>query len=158
MLVSVLFLVIALYTEVFRPAVSFLITVVFLNLMGVLTPEEVLHGFANEQLAVIILFLIISDIVRKSSVVDSFFYKILGQSNSTSPFLRRMMIIVALFSSIFNNTPLVAMMMPHISKWGQQHRVSVSQLFIPLSFATILGGCITLVGTSTNLIVNGMAI
>ena len=158
MLGSVLFLLIALYSEVVRPTVAFFIVVVFLNVVGILKPSDVLHGFANEQLAVIILFLIISDIVRKSSVVDAFFYRILGTSGSLKPFLGRMMVIVALFSTMFNNTPLVAMMMPHVSKWGRQHKVSVSQLLIPLSFATILGGCITLVGTSTNLIVNGMAV
>jgi di/tricarboxylate transporter len=158
MLFAVLFLVVALYKEFFRPAVSFFIVIVFLNITGILSPEEVMHGFGNEQLAVIMLLLIISDIVRKSSVVDAFFFKMVGSAAAKKPFLRRMMIVVALFSSFFNNTPLVAMMMPHVAKWSRKNQVPVSQLMIPLSYAAILGGCITLVGTSTNLIVNGMAI
>jgi di/tricarboxylate transporter len=158
MLCAVLFLVVALYKELFRPAVSFFIVIVLLNISGILSPQDVMHGFGNEQLAVIMLLLIISDIIRKSSVVDAFFFKILGSAKTKKPFLKRMMVVVALFSSFFNNTPLVAMMMPHVSKWSRQSGVPVSQLMIPLSFAAILGGCITLVGTSTNLIVNGMAV
>jgi di/tricarboxylate transporter len=69
-----------------------------------------------------------------------------------------MMLVVASFSAFFNNTPLVAMMMPYVNRWSNQRKVSASKLLIPLSYAAILGGCVTLIGTSTNLIVNGMAV
>ena len=158
MLLSIVLLLVALYTEIFRPTVSFFLVIVLLNVFGILEPADVLSGFANEQLAVIILFLAISDIVRKSSVVDSFFYNLMGNARSGNTFLFRMMMLVASFSSFFNNTPLVAMMLPHVSEWSNKNKIGASKLLIPLSYAAILGGCMTLVGTSTNLIVNGMAV
>jgi len=157
-LISIVFLLSALYLEWFRPTVVFFIAILFLVIGGVLTPSEALHGFGNEQLAVIILLLIISDIFRKSSVIDVLFNKLFGKSNSLSRFRFSMMLLVASFSAFFNNTPLVAMMMPYVNRWSNQKKVSASKLLIPLSYAAILGGCVTLIGTSTNLIVNGMAV
>lgn len=157
-LFSIVFLLSALYLEWFRPTVVFFIAILFLVIGGVLTPSEALHGFGNEQLAVIILLLIISDIFRKSSVIDVLFNKLFGKSNSLSRFRFSMMLLVASFSAFFNNTPLVAMMMPYVNRWSNQKKVSASKLLIPLSYAAILGGCVTLIGTSTNLIVNGMAV
>jgi len=58
--------------------------------------------------------------------------------------------------ALLNNTPLVALMMPYTHTWSKRNKSSVSKLLIPLSYASILGGCITLIGTSTNLIVNGL--
>jgi di/tricarboxylate transporter len=66
-----------------------------------------------------------------------------------------MMIMVGFFSAFLNNTPLVAIMMPFVHNWSKKHNESPSKLLIPLSFAAILGGCVTLIGTSTNLIVSG---
>ena len=63
---------------------------------------------------------------------------------------------VAGSSAFLNNTPLVAVMMPYVSTWSRKHQIAASKLLIPLSYAAILGGTITLIGTSTNLIVNGM--
>lgn len=157
-LIAIVFLLSALYLEWFRPTVTFFIAILILVIGGVLTPAEALHGFGNEQLAVIIILLIISDIFRKSSVIDVLFNKLFGKSNSLSRFRFSMMLVVASFSAFFNNTPLVAMMMPYVNRWSNQKKVSASKLLIPLSYAAILGGCVTLIGTSTNLIVNGMAV
>jgi di/tricarboxylate transporter len=63
---------------------------------------------------------------------------------------------VVAFSSVLNNTPVVAMMVPAVSDWAKRHNLSVSQLMIPLSYAAMIGGVCTLVGTSTNLVINGM--
>lgn len=158
LLFVLLFLVSALYLEWFRPTVSFFIAVLLLVLGGVLSPAEALQGFANEQLAVIILLLVICDIFRKSSIINVIFNKFFGQKKTLSGFSTRMMLTVSVFSSFFNNTPIVAMMMPYVNKWGNNNNISPSKLLMPLSFATILGGCITLIGTSTNLVVNGLTV
>ncbi len=155
---SILFLLAALYLEWFKPTVVFFIAILFLVFTGILDSEEALSGFANEQLAVIILLLIISDIFKKSSVIHVVFNFFFGEKKSSFSFQFIMMSVVAGFSAFFNNTPLVAMMMPYVSKWSKQNGVSASKLLIPLSYAAILGGCVTLIGTSTNLIVDGMAV
>ena len=79
------------------------------------------------------------------------------KSRSYKGFIWRMGILVAGFSAFLNNTPIVAIMMPYLYRWGKKNNISVSKLLIPLSYAAILGGCATLIGTSTNLIVNGYA-
>jgi len=158
LLATIVFLLSALYLEWFKPTVSFFIAILVFIFGGILTPSEALNGFANEQLAVIVLLLIISDIFKKSSVVNVLFHRLFGRSENVSSFKLGMMTVVASFSAFFNNTPLVAMMMPYTNNWAIKNKVAPSKLLIPLSYAAILGGCVTLVGTSTNLIVNGLAI
>ena len=156
--ISVLFLLVALYSGKIRAEVAFFSAVMFLTVFGVLTPKEALSGFANEQLAVIILLLILSDTIRKTNVMDALFNKLFKGTKSQRSFVARMMFFIAPASAFFNNTPLVAMMMPYVHSWSKRNGMSPSKLLIPLSYVTIVGGCMTLVGTSTNLIVNGMAV
>jgi di/tricarboxylate transporter len=154
----ILFLLVTLYSGKLRAEVSFFLAVTVLTVFGILTPQEVLAGFANEQLAVIMLLLVISDIIRKTDVIDLVFNRVFRGTKTVSGFVMRMVAFVAPTSAFFNNTPLVAMMMPYVYSWSKRHNSSPSKLLIPLSYAAILGGCMTLVGTSTNLVVNGMAV
>ncbi|MCB9186231.1 MAG: SLC13 family permease [Flavobacteriales bacterium] len=156
--VSVLFLLVALYSGKIRAEVAFFSAVMFLTVFGVLTPKEAISGFANEQLAVIILLLILSDTIRKTNVMDALFNRLFKGTKSQRSFVGRMMLFIAPASAFFNNTPLVAMMMPYVHSWSKRNGMSPAKLLIPLSYVTIVGGCMTLVGTSTNLIVNGMAV
>lgn len=152
------FLLVALYSGKIRAEVSFFIAVTVLTVTGILTPSEALSGFANEQLAVIMLLLVISDIIRKTDIIDLIFNRLFNGTKSVSGFVLKMVGFVAPTSAFFNNTPLVAMMMPYVYSWSKKNNTSPSKLLIPLSYAAILGGCMTLVGTSTNLVVNGMAV
>lgn len=157
-IIVITFLLVALYLEWFRPSVSFFIAIIALVVGGVLSPKEALSGFGNEQLAVIVLLLIISDIFKKSSVINVLFDQLFGKRRSLTSFNASIMLTVGSLSAVFNNTPLVAMMMPYVNSWSSKHKISASKLLIPLSYAAILGGSITLIGTSTNLIVNGLAV
>lgn len=139
-------------------ALTFLAVITLLLLTKIITPAEALHGFANEQLAVIVLLLILSQILKKSPAVNSIFRKVLKPSDKPKWFLTKMMALVGVNSAFFNNTPLVAMMMPYVYDWSKENELSPSKFLIPLSYASILGGCITLVGTSTTLIVNAIAV
>jgi len=89
-------------------------------------------------------------------IVEIVFDKIFQRAKGYHPFMARMMLIVGGLSAFFNNTPLVAVMMPYVHNWSKKNNIPPSKLLIPLSYAAILGGCATLIGTSTNLIVNGM--
>jgi di/tricarboxylate transporter len=150
------FIIISLYTELIGPAFTFLIGVVVLGVFGILTPKEILSGFANEQIAIIILLLLIGDIIRKTDVIDWLFDKFFRTTKTYKGFLGKMIFVVAGFSAFLNNTPLVAIMMPYVHNWSKKNNIKPSKLLIPLSYAAILGGCATLIGTSTNLIVNGL--
>ena len=126
--------------------------------LGVLTPLEGLAGLANEGVVTIaVLFVVVAGIQETGALrwVSKWF---LGNPNNLNAAQHRVIWPTAVFSSFLNNTPLVAMAMPLIDDWARQHRLSASKLLMPLSFASILGGACTLIGTSTNIIVNGWLI
>lgn len=152
----ILFIVISLYTDLIGPAYTFIAGMIFLGLFGILTPSEILSGFANEQILIILMLLMIGEMIRNTGVLEGFFDRFLGKAKTYRGFLARMVGIVAMFSAFLNNTPLVAILMPYVNTWSHRNKISPSKLLIPLSFAAILGGCATLIGTSTNLIVNGL--
>lgn len=154
--IVLLFIVLSLYFEWTGPSFTFLIGVSILAVFGILTPKEIMAGFANDQIAVILLLLLIGDVIRKNSAIEKFFDYIFHSCKSYRSFVFRMTLVVSTMSAFFNNTPLVAIMMPYVDSWSRRNNVSPSKLLIPLSYAAILGGCATLIGTSTNLIVNGL--
>lgn len=153
----ILFLIVTLYWGIVKPVLAFLISIVVLVISGLITPKEAVHGFANEQLAVIILLLAISGIIHRIGVLDGLFKHWFSKKNSPKTFLAKMIGVVGGSSAFLNNTPLVAMFIPYVYSWSKDKGFPASKLLIPLSYASILGGCITLIGTSTNLIVNGLA-
>ena len=155
---SIIFLIIALYKEIARPAMVLFMVVAFLIIVRILSPEEALTGFANKQLAVVVLLLIIGDILKKSTIIDSAFSKIMSIRDSPTRFLSKMTFNLGALSAFFNNTPLVALGIPYVLKWSKEQKLPASKFLIPLSYATIFGGCVTLIGTSTNLVVNGLAV
>lgn len=153
----VVLLITSLYRSWLKPSLAFLVAVTLLLLSGVITPKESLEGFANEQLAVIIILLVLSEIIRKSHISMVGLGKLFGSRGNPSVFKFKLVGVVASLSAFFNNTPIVAMLIPFVKSWGGRNKVAPSKLLIPLSYAAILGGCCTLIGTSTNLIVNGLA-
>lgn len=126
-----------------------------LGITGVLTPEEALVGFANTGLMTVAALFIVAAAVRVSGGVDMIVESVLGRPVGAHRALARLMIPVVGLSAFLNNTPVVATMIPAVNQWARRIRVPSSTLMIPLSYASILGGTITMIGTSTNLVVNG---
>ncbi len=155
-LLVIIFIIVSLYTELIGTAFTFVAGVLVLGLFGILTPSEILSGFANEQILIILMLLLIGEMIRNTGVLEGFFDKIFQRAKTYKGFLGRMILSVSVFSAFLNNTPLVAILMPYVNSWSHRQNISPSKLLIPLSFAAILGGCTTLIGTSTNLIVNGL--
>ncbi|MCK4922178.1 MAG: SLC13 family permease [Bacteroidales bacterium] len=154
--IIILFILISLYWGVLGPSFTFVIGISILGIFGVLTPQEILSGFANEQIAVVLMLLLIGDIIRQTALVEVIFDRIFRHAKSYNGFMNRMVILISVFSAFLNNTPLVAVMMPYVNSWCKRKKISPSKFLMPLSFAAILGGTATLIGTSTNLIVNGL--
>lgn len=157
-IVVLIAVLILLYKEYLGPAFTFLIAIVIFGLFGILEPSEMLHGFANEQIAIILMLLLIGDIIRRTAIIEIIFDNIFRSDLGYKGFMGRMIFLVSGFSAFLNNTPIVAVMMPYVHNWSKRHNISPSKLLIPLSYAAILGGCCTLIGTSTNLIVNGLLV
>ena len=125
--------------------------------LGILTPGEAVAGFSNEGvLAVAVLFAVAAG-VRETGALDLVGRRLLGRPRSLAAAQIRMMAPAAFLSAWINNTPVVAVMLPVVQDWARRCGLAPSKLLIPLSYATILGGTCTLIGTSTNLVVAGLA-
>ena len=146
---------ISIYKEITRPSISFLGAVLIFVITGILSSKEVLEGFSNDKIASIILLILITTGLRKNFQIESIFDMVFKGVRSYRAFILRMMAQVAILSSMINNTPVVALMTPYVFNWGKKNNVAPSKLLIPLSFATIMGGMITVIGTSTTLLLNG---
>ena len=154
-LVVVGFMVLSLYREWLNPSLTFFVSTVALLLAGIITPAEMLRGLSNEQIILIFLLVLVTAGIR-AIYGSELFSKIFNNRLSPRAFLLRMMMFVSPTSAVLNNTPIVAFMIPYVKDWAQRTGHPASKFLIPLSFATILGGMITVIGTSTNLVLNGL--
>jgi len=127
-----------------------------LLLAGVVSPEQALAGFANQgMLTVAVLYVVVSGLTE-TGAVGWIGQTLLGRPRSIRHAQWRLMLPVAGLSAFLNNTPVVAVFIPALQEWARRHRLQLSKLLIPLSFASIAGGTCTLIGSSTNLLVNGL--
>jgi len=157
-LIILLIIFTSIYNEWLKPSVSFLLAVLIFTITGILGTEEVLAGFSNPAIVVIILLIVITAGLRKNFQLELLFDAIFKKSKTYRNFLIRLMAQVALLSSLINNTPVVALMTPYVFDYGRKNNIAPSKLLIPLSYATIMGGMLTLIGTSTTLVLNGFII
>jgi di/tricarboxylate transporter len=130
--------------------------VVALLTVGVLTPEQALGGFSNEGMITVALMYVVVAGIRETGGVDLLVQHVLGRPKSLRRALARLVIPATVVSAFMNNTPLVAIFLPAVLSWAKRLQISPSKLLIPLSYGAVVGGTITLIGTSTNLIVNGL--
>lgn len=140
------------------PDLLFVAAAVSLAATGVISTDEAFAGFSNSgMLTVACLFIVVAG-MRETGVLDYIGHHVLGGAQTERGALLRLGGVVMPMSAFLNNTPIVAMFLPVVMDWCRRHRVSPSKLLIPLSFLTILGGTCTLIGTSTNLVVNGLMV
>ncbi len=127
-----------------------------LLLIGIITPKEALAGMSNDgMITVAVLYIVVAGL-QQTGCMSMVAARIFGQPKSVIGAQIRMMLPIATISGFMNNTPLVAMMLPVVSDWGKKFKIPAGKLMMPLSFATILGGICTLIGTSTNVIASGL--
>jgi di/tricarboxylate transporter len=129
-----------------------------LLLFGVLTPAEAFAGYANEGVwTVAVLYVVVSGL-RETGGVQRISRVLFGRPRGLGVAQLRLTAPVALFSAVLNNTPIVAMLIPAVRDWAKAQQLPPSKLLIPLSYAAMLGGMLTLVGTSPTLVVHGLLI
>lgn len=121
-----------------------------------LSVADGLAGFANPGVLTVAVLFVVADGLQRTGAFAWIGMQLLGTPKGTLSAQLRTMVPAALLSAFLNNTPVVALMMPIISDWSRKHRISVSHLLMPLSFAAILGGMCTLIGTSTTIVVNSL--
>ena len=137
-LIVVIFLVVALYKELFNPAFTFFICTVALLLPGIITPVELLKGLSNQQIIIIFLLVLVTAGLRLIYGAE-IFSTLFNQKLKPKAFLFRMMVTVSSISAFLNNTPIVAFMIPYVKDWAQKTGNPASKFLIPSFICHDLG-------------------
>jgi len=127
-----------------------------LVLTGSLTPKDAFSGLASPSIITIALLLVVSQGVIETGLIQWVGPALFGRARSAFVAQARLMVPVAAISAFINNTPLVAMCIPVVQDFSKRTKIAPGKLFIPLTYAATLGGVCSLIGTSTNLVVNEM--
>ena len=130
--------------------------VVLLAAFGVISPEEAFAGFANSAMLIVAGLFVVAAGLRETGVMDYVGERLLGRIDTEGKALLALAIVLIPSALVLNNTPKVVLLVPILLDWCRKRRVSPSRLLMPLSFLSILGGGCSLIGTSTNLVVQGL--
>lgn len=150
-------MVVVMASNLAGPDMVLIAGVTLLLLTGIIEPSEAFIGFSNPAVVTIAALFVVAAGVKETGGLDLAGRVVLGRPRSLAGGQLRMMFPVAALSSFLNNTPVVAMFVPLVTSWARRCNFSVSLMLLPLSYASILGGTCTLIGTSTNLVVAGLA-
>lgn len=155
-LAVVILTVVAMVREWVAPSLAVVGAMVVLLVAGIVTPAQGLAGFSNPAPITVAALFVLARAVEKSGILQPVVSRTLSATAGHRQNLLRLLAPTAGASAFLNNTPIVAMLVPEVSAWAERRGNPVSRYLMPLSFAAILGGMVTLVGTSTNLVVSGL--
>ncbi|MFZ4451312.1 SLC13 family permease [Salibacterium aidingense] len=157
-LAGICFMMAGLFLEVVRPDLLVFFTLFLFLMLEFVTPEEALAGFSNQGMMTVALLFVVAGVFEKSGLIERLMTSFLADTKSGRAAMGKLLVPVSAFSAFFNNTPIVATLTPVVRRWTSKHNISPSRYLLPLSYASILGGTITLIGTSTNLVIHGLLI
>lgn len=155
-LVIVVLVFVGLIWEIMPPDITLFIGTCVLVITGVLTPIQFLSGFSRPILFTLAMLFILVKALEVNGVLNLLAHKALPRSSGYRRQLACLTVPVSAASAFLNNTPIVLMLTAVVSRWAQERKLAPSKYLMPVSFAAILGGMCTLIGTSTNLIVSGL--
>ncbi len=155
-LIVIVVVVVVMVREILPPAAAVLGGSIVLLVTGVVEAEEAFSGFSNQAPLTIAALYVVAAAVTRTGLLRPLLTMGLQSANADRSVLARLLPGIAAGSSVFNNTPIVAMLVPELSNWAIRRGSSPSRFLMPLSFAAIAGGTVTLIGTSTNLVVSGL--
>jgi di/tricarboxylate transporter len=141
--------------DLIAPAVTILGAVIVLLVLGVVSPAQAFQGFSNAAPITVAAMYVLARAVEKTGALQPIVGAAMGEGAGRRR-LARLLVPSAAASAFLNNTPIVAMLLPQVADWAERRGRSASLFLMPLSFAVILGGVTTLIGTSTNLVVSGL--
>ena len=146
---------VALITLTLPPYLILMGALTVLSVSGVLSGSEAFAGFGNTGLMTVAVMFVVAGGITSTGGVQWIVQNVLGRPSTIRSAIFRVFAPVAALSGFLNNTPVVATMIPAINTWCRRIDAAPSRLMIPLSYSAILGGTLTMIGTSTNLVVNG---
>ncbi|MCR5851397.1 MAG: SLC13 family permease [Bacteroidaceae bacterium] len=151
------FMIWALFADRLKPGLILFTCVVMMLCAGILQPKECLEGFSNKGMITVALLFLVSEGVRRSGLLEQVILSLLPYKRTTATRANACLLpAIAALSAFLNNTPVVVIFAPIIKNWARKVGLSHTKFLIPLSYATVLGGICTLIGTSTNLVVDGL--
>ncbi|MGQ0608873.1 MAG: SLC13 family permease [Chloroflexota bacterium] len=153
---TVVVLVTLLAREAMQPAFAVLIATIFLLLIGIIDPEQAFAGFSNEAPIVVASLLVFARAADISGLLQPLIDRFIGHGPTPRGLLPRLLFPLTLVSGFLNNTTLVAMSIPAIIDLCNRKGLNPSRFLLPISYAAVLGGVTTTIGTSTNLTVSGL--
>jgi len=157
--IIIVVMTIVLIKEFTEPDIAIFSALILMVVGRVISVDEALVGFSNKGMLTVGFLFIVAEALRQTGILNKISSSLLGNNKkSISSKLLRLLFPVSAFSAFFNNTPIVAMLIPSIQSWAKKNDYAVSKFLIPLSYAAILGGTCTLIGTSTNLVIQGLMI
>jgi len=158
-LILLVIMSIALVKEWLEPELIFFAVLMLLIGGKVITIKEAFAGFSNEGMLTIALLFVVAGALYSTGAIGQINHLVFGtKETSIAKKLARILFPIAAVSAFMNNTPVVAMLIPAVRSWTEKNQFAPSKFLIPVSYAAILGGMCTLIGTSTILIVHGLMI
>ncbi|MDO8148686.1 SLC13 family permease [Isoptericola sp. b515] len=137
------------------PAVTVFAGAVAVMILGVVPAEDAFSGFSNAAPITVAALYVLAAGIEKTGALTPVMQSTLGEDGAYRRPLVRTLAPTMAASAFLNNTPIVAMLVPQVTAWANRRRLAVSKILMPVSFAAVLGGLITVIGTSTNLVVSG---
>lgn len=134
-------------------SLTFFGVTLILMMCGIVTVDEALKGFSNSAVATIAVLFVVALAVEETGLLELVVLRMMGKPKNTYTALLRFLPVVIILSAFTNNTPIVLIFIRVLQSWAVRSNLSLSRLLMPLSFASILGGTCTIIGTSTNLVV-----
>lgn len=139
----------------YPPAAIVLAATTTLLVLGVIDAGQAFAGFSNPAPLTVAALYVVARAAQRTGLLTPLTGRLLGEHRGRTA-LARLLVPTAGASAFLNNTPVVAMLIPDVLSWARRQHVSASTLLLPLSYATILGGTVTVLGTSTTLVVSGL--
>jgi di/tricarboxylate transporter len=145
-------------TEIISVDLIALVIMTLLILFGIITPQQGVEGFSNNATITVLFMFILSAAILKTGALQFLAYRLSGLFRKRFKVgLISIMALIAVISAFVNNTPIVAVFIPVVIQIAKATGNSPSKMLIPVSYASILGGTCSLIGTSTNIVVSGIA-
>ncbi len=142
-----------------RPGFTLFAGAICFMACGIISADELLAGFSSREMVTVAMLFLIGEGVRQSGSLNHIIRLLLpSKGRNIGRLLGRVLPVVTSISAVLNNTAVVIIFAPIIKRWADRVGIPATKFLIPLSYATILGGMCTLIGTSTNMVINALMI